>query len=615
MMTDIKGFTNRTSGYSRDQIEELLRSHEQLLTPIFTKHDGTVIKTIGDAFLVTFESATNAIEAGMDIQRALSANNTRVSENDQLLVRVAVNAGEVNLRDGDIFGEPVNITARVESISKAEHVTFTETVRLQLNKDSIPYIELGEFSLKGIPKPVTLYRVKHDWAVDSSFADGESLTGGGPSQSAVNGNDERSDPSGSSAYAAIGAFIIAILLIVFMATRQGGSSLASSRKLIENKEYTSALNVLKQVLLKAPANKDALSLKRLCETALIDEHIESGKVFEAIETGNKLIVSTTSPNEISDFKSKLIKATKTVIAEAIKTGSLEYARKCLDALDLTMADDLTAVECRIRFEMINLDKIYKSSLAKKSEGASAMLISLREQSFDQIIAGVRSKLHIDRALDHGGEFKAGVARFIPLLDYYDAFGIILKFKTFTPTDLIDNSIDVKAKASKSLNQLARAYEKDASLREDQALGDAFLNLLKFFDTDAYSMTDSVAIQLRRTISTFIVEWMAPLMIAESLKGPHVDDGTKCEEAAWRLRHNTEMILGAAGKLNMLDKKAMLLLDFGWFKQYDRNDGDLRERLEQCEAFVVGLKDTSLTTAFESVIKDLKDRFKIKWGEK
>jgi len=46
MMTDIKGFTNKTSGYSRDEIEELLRSHEQLLTPLFTKHDGTVIKTI-----------------------------------------------------------------------------------------------------------------------------------------------------------------------------------------------------------------------------------------------------------------------------------------------------------------------------------------------------------------------------------------------------------------------------------------------------------------------------------------------------------------------------------------------------------------------------------------
>lgn len=163
VFTDIKGFTERTSTQTLEENEKLLKTHNELLAPLFRGLGGRIVKTIGDAFMVTFESPTSAVLAGLAVQDALWAYNRGAEAGKQLHVRVAINVGEVRLEGNDVFGEPVNIAARVEGLAEADEVTFTEAVYLSMNRAEVPSEELGRFDLKGIPEPVRVYKATK-WA-------------------------------------------------------------------------------------------------------------------------------------------------------------------------------------------------------------------------------------------------------------------------------------------------------------------------------------------------------------------------------------------------------------------------------------------------------------------
>lgn len=161
VFTDIKGFTERTSRQTLEQNQTLLRTHHDLLAPVFRAFGGRIIKEIGDAFLVTFESPTQAVLAGVALQDKLWAHNRDQATDDRIDVRVAINCGEVRLEHNDIFGEPVNIAARVEGIADAGDVYLTEAVYLAMNKAEVPSEEVGLFDLKGIPGKIRLFKVPH----------------------------------------------------------------------------------------------------------------------------------------------------------------------------------------------------------------------------------------------------------------------------------------------------------------------------------------------------------------------------------------------------------------------------------------------------------------------
>lgn len=159
MFTDMKGFTTRTSVQSRKQVEFLLNLHDQIIRPVFAQFGGQVIKTIGDAFLVVFESPTDAVLCGMKIQETVINHNATAISEERFEVRVAINSREVHIKDSDVFGEPVNIAARIESIAEPNEVYFTESVYLTMNRNEIPSSEVGHRHLKGIPEQVKVYKV------------------------------------------------------------------------------------------------------------------------------------------------------------------------------------------------------------------------------------------------------------------------------------------------------------------------------------------------------------------------------------------------------------------------------------------------------------------------
>ncbi|MFZ5953125.1 MAG: adenylate/guanylate cyclase domain-containing protein [Candidatus Rifleibacteriota bacterium] len=162
VFTDIKGFTERTSSSDREAVSRLLAKHEELLLPLVSSYDGRLIKTIGDAFLLTFASPTNAVLCAVMMQETLKEYNASLPVEEKIEIRIAINTGEVLLRDGDVFGEPVNIAARIEALTEANEVWFSESTYLAMNRKEVPTSLIGEYRLKGIPEAVKVYRVLRD---------------------------------------------------------------------------------------------------------------------------------------------------------------------------------------------------------------------------------------------------------------------------------------------------------------------------------------------------------------------------------------------------------------------------------------------------------------------
>ncbi len=162
VFTDIKGFTERTSQSNREDVSKLLQKHEELLLPLVKNYDGCLIKTIGDAFLLSFASPTNAVLCAVMMQEKLKSFNATVNDDQKIEIRIAMNTGEVIMRDGDVYGEPVNIAARIESLTDANEIWFSESTYLAMNRQEVPTSLKGEYRLKGIPEAVRVYRVVRD---------------------------------------------------------------------------------------------------------------------------------------------------------------------------------------------------------------------------------------------------------------------------------------------------------------------------------------------------------------------------------------------------------------------------------------------------------------------
>jgi len=162
MMTDIQGYTDASSGSSREEIINLIRRHNQLMVPVITFYGGKIIKSIGDAFLCTFYSATDAVVCSIIIQLLLKEYNDKQAEKTKKMnLRVVINTGDVTLEKNDIYGDAVNVTARMEGLPcfPGGTIGISESTYLLMNRNEIVADKIGPQTLKGIPDPITVYKI------------------------------------------------------------------------------------------------------------------------------------------------------------------------------------------------------------------------------------------------------------------------------------------------------------------------------------------------------------------------------------------------------------------------------------------------------------------------
>lgn len=165
MMTDIQGYSKTAATSSRNEIVSLIRRHNQLMVPVIEFYGGHVVKSIGDAFLCTFVSATDAVICSVIIQLLLREYNSRQkNETEKLNLRVVVHSGDVSIEGNDIVGNAVNITSRMEGLPcfQGGSIGISEITYMLMDKNEIAVECLGPQNLKGIPNPVVVYSVPLD---------------------------------------------------------------------------------------------------------------------------------------------------------------------------------------------------------------------------------------------------------------------------------------------------------------------------------------------------------------------------------------------------------------------------------------------------------------------
>jgi serine/threonine-protein kinase len=138
LLSDMKGFTARTSGQTRAENERMLALHDALLLPVVRGFGGRKVKAIGDAMLAAFESPTDAVLCAMAIQDRLAAFNETAPEKDRIEVRVSLSQGEVRIERGDVHGEPVQLALQGGLMADAGEVVLTDAVYLSMNKSEAP---------------------------------------------------------------------------------------------------------------------------------------------------------------------------------------------------------------------------------------------------------------------------------------------------------------------------------------------------------------------------------------------------------------------------------------------------------------------------------------------
>jgi len=158
MLTDIQGFTARTSLQTHEENARMLETHDRLLMPLVKEHDGRLVQKRGDALLVVFRSPTSAVLCGMAMQDRLWRHNQTVPEADRLNVRVCLHAGEVLATADTVLGEPMEVVEAVEHVASAGEVTFTEAVNLARNRAEVSAEPCGTIALPGRDEQLQLYR-------------------------------------------------------------------------------------------------------------------------------------------------------------------------------------------------------------------------------------------------------------------------------------------------------------------------------------------------------------------------------------------------------------------------------------------------------------------------
>jgi len=160
---DVVGYS-RLMGVDESSTLAALKAHRrELIDPKIAEHDGRIVKTTGDGLLLEFPSVVDAVRCAVEVQRGMAERNADVAPDKRLDFRVGINVGDIIIDGDDIFGDGVNVAARLEALADPGGICVSRNVRDQvLDKLSFAFEDLGAQEVKNIARPVDVYRVSLD---------------------------------------------------------------------------------------------------------------------------------------------------------------------------------------------------------------------------------------------------------------------------------------------------------------------------------------------------------------------------------------------------------------------------------------------------------------------
>jgi adenylate cyclase len=160
LAADIAGYSRLMGEDEEGTLVALKAIRRDLGDPKIDEHRGRIVKTTGDGLLIEFASVVDAVRCAVEIQRAMSERNAEIAEARQIRFRIGINLGDVIIDDGDIYGDGVNIAARLEGLAEPGGICVSRVVHDQVrDKLDIAFADIGEQALKNIVRPVGVYAI------------------------------------------------------------------------------------------------------------------------------------------------------------------------------------------------------------------------------------------------------------------------------------------------------------------------------------------------------------------------------------------------------------------------------------------------------------------------
>ena len=160
MAADVVGYSRLMGANEVGTLTSLREHRAELIDPCIADHQGRIVKLTGDGMLVEFASVVSAVDCAVDVQREMRSRNAAIPEERRIEFRIGINLGDVIVEGDDIFGDGVNVAARIESVAKPGGVSVSSSVRENVgNKLDLTYEDTGEQELKNIGFPVRVFNI------------------------------------------------------------------------------------------------------------------------------------------------------------------------------------------------------------------------------------------------------------------------------------------------------------------------------------------------------------------------------------------------------------------------------------------------------------------------
>src|SRR5437762_1439069 len=160
LAADVAGYSRLMGADEEGTLMRLKALRRELIDPRIAEHKGRIVKTTGDGLLVEFGSVVDAVRYAVDVQRRMVERNADVPEQKRIAFRIGINLGDIIIDEGDIFGDGVNIAARLETLADAGGICVSRVVRDQVrDKLEFSFEDMGEQQVKNIARPVRVYRI------------------------------------------------------------------------------------------------------------------------------------------------------------------------------------------------------------------------------------------------------------------------------------------------------------------------------------------------------------------------------------------------------------------------------------------------------------------------
>src|SRR5438874_4326191 len=158
---DVVGYSRLMGDDEAGTLAALKTHRRELVDPKIAEHHGRIVKTTGDGMLVEFGSVVDAVRCAVDVPQSMCKLNTDMGADDRIELRIGINLGDVIVEGDDLYGDGINIAARVEALADPGGVFVSSTVYDHV-RDRLPFAfqDLGEQQVKNIARPVRVYRVR-----------------------------------------------------------------------------------------------------------------------------------------------------------------------------------------------------------------------------------------------------------------------------------------------------------------------------------------------------------------------------------------------------------------------------------------------------------------------